>query len=180
MVKSYFASCFFVCFIFRQHSAQLWIQPRYTQTFQFQIMWYSTLLSLAEKETKYCNDFAKIQLFENFNHRPIHKRAKNVIIFLGDGMGISTITPSRILKGQLQNKSGEEAKLVFEDFPYISLIKVSLLIQLQSWFSNSNDRLWTRHTTSTIRYPIPREPRLLSCAESKRTKPWLEWMPKLS
>ena len=41
-------------------------------------------------------------------------------------MGVSTITPSRILKGQLLNRSGEESKLVFEEFPYVSLIKVSI------------------------------------------------------
>ncbi|KAL2738701.1 alkaline phosphatase 4 isoform X1 [Vespula squamosa] len=50
-------------------------------------------------------------------HRDIQKRAKNVIIFVGDGMGISTITAGRILTGQSKGFSGEEYKLVFEDFP---------------------------------------------------------------
>ena len=34
--------------------------------------------------------------------------AKNVILFLGDGMGISTVTAARILAGQLKGMSGEE------------------------------------------------------------------------
>lgn len=50
--------------------------------------------------------------------------AKNVILFLGDGMGISTVTAARIYKGQQQNKTGEEAKLAFEEFPEIGLVKV--------------------------------------------------------
>jgi len=53
-----------------------------------------------------------------------NKRAKNVILFLGDGMGVSTITASRILKGQLKNQSGEEGYLFFErNLPNTALIK---------------------------------------------------------
>ena len=44
--------------------------------------------------------------------------AKNVILFLGDGMGISTITASRIFEGQTKGESGEENLLSFEEFPY--------------------------------------------------------------
>ncbi|XP_048776554.2 alkaline phosphatase, tissue-nonspecific isozyme-like isoform X2 [Ostrea edulis] len=49
--------------------------------------------------------------------------AKNVILFLGDGMGIPTITAARIYKGQQQNETGEESKLVFEEFSELGLIK---------------------------------------------------------
>lgn len=52
--------------------------------------------------------------------------AKNVIIFIGDGMGISTITSARIYKGQRKRTfSGEEYKMVYEDFPNVALVKVS-------------------------------------------------------
>nr|ACI00855.1 alkaline phosphatase [Pteromalus puparum] len=44
-------------------------------------------------------------------------RAKNVVIFIGDGMGLSTITSGRIFKGQQKGNSGEEYKLFFEKFP---------------------------------------------------------------
>lgn len=50
--------------------------------------------------------------------------AKNVIIFIGDGMGISTVTAARIYKGQKAGKSGEEATLTFEEFPHTGLSKV--------------------------------------------------------
>jgi alkaline phosphatase len=49
--------------------------------------------------------------------------AKNVILFIGDGMGISTITAARILEGQLRGESGEEHQLSFEKFPYVALSK---------------------------------------------------------
>lgn len=50
-------------------------------------------------------------------------RAKNVIVFIGDGMGVATVTAARIFKGQKGNKFGEETKLAFENFPHVSLIK---------------------------------------------------------
>ena len=54
-----------------------------------------------------------------------HKRgaAKNIILFLGDGMGISTVTAGRIFAGQQQGKRGEENLLSFERLPYSGLIK---------------------------------------------------------
>lgn len=50
-------------------------------------------------------------------------RAKNVILFVGDGMGISTLTAARILQGQQSGQSGEEGYLSFETFPYSALVK---------------------------------------------------------
>ena len=49
------------------------------------------------------------------------KKAKNVILFIGDGMGISTLTAARILQGQLRGESGEENQLSFEQFPSLAL-----------------------------------------------------------
>jgi len=54
---------------------------------------------------------------------PIVRRAKNVILFVGDGMGISTVTAARILDGQQKGKSGEENSLFFETLPYVALSK---------------------------------------------------------
>lgn len=51
------------------------------------------------------------------------QRAKNVILFVGDGMGMSTITASRIREGQLRGQSGEENSLGFENFPHVALSK---------------------------------------------------------
>jgi alkaline phosphatase len=50
-------------------------------------------------------------------------RARNVILFIGDGMGISTITAARILEGQRRGESGEDNRLSFEEFPYSALVR---------------------------------------------------------
>lgn len=55
--------------------------------------------------------------------KPNENRAKNVILFIGDGMGMSTVTAARIFEGQLRGESGEENVLSFEELPYIALAK---------------------------------------------------------
>ena len=50
-------------------------------------------------------------------------KAKNVILFIGDGMGISTITAGRIYAGQKLGQSGEEYVLPFERFDNVALVK---------------------------------------------------------
>ena len=49
--------------------------------------------------------------------------AKNVILFIGDGMGVSTVTATRIFDGQSKGGNGEENQLSFERFPNLALIK---------------------------------------------------------
>lgn len=48
---------------------------------------------------------------------PPHGAARNVILFVGDGMGIATVTAARILDGQRRGGSGEDNELSFEKFP---------------------------------------------------------------
>lgn len=50
--------------------------------------------------------------------------AKNLIMFLGDGMSLTTLTAARIYKGQLKNTSGENDHLSFEKFPFTGISKV--------------------------------------------------------
>ncbi len=50
--------------------------------------------------------------------------ARNVILFLGDGMGITTVTAARILEGQRRGESGEGNQLAWEGFPYTAFSKV--------------------------------------------------------
>lgn len=59
---------------------------------------------------------SKLETSNNF-------KAKNVILFVGDGMGISTLTASRIRKGQLAGNPGEEGYLAWEEFPGTALVK---------------------------------------------------------
>ncbi|MEO8648816.1 MAG: alkaline phosphatase [Acidobacteriota bacterium] len=46
-----------------------------------------------------------------------------MILFVGDGMGISTLTAARIFEGQRRGESGEENRLSFEEFPFSALSK---------------------------------------------------------
>ena len=54
---------------------------------------------------------------------PAAPTAKNVILFIGDGMGVSTVTAIRILDGQRKGMPGEENVLSFERFPHVALSK---------------------------------------------------------
>ncbi|KAH9496513.1 hypothetical protein Btru_043244 [Bulinus truncatus] len=49
--------------------------------------------------------------------------AKNIILFIGDGMGPATVTAGRILAGQKLDKKGEEYSLTFDEFPYTGASK---------------------------------------------------------
>ena len=49
--------------------------------------------------------------------------AKNVILFVGDGMGVPTVTAARIMEGQFLGGTGEEHTLSFEHFPSVALSK---------------------------------------------------------
>jgi alkaline phosphatase len=47
--------------------------------------------------------------------------AKNLILFVGDGMSLATVAAARILEGQRQGQSGEEHRLSWENFPSTAL-----------------------------------------------------------
>jgi alkaline phosphatase len=51
------------------------------------------------------------------------RRAKNIILFVGDGMGVSTVTAARIYDGQRRGQPGEEHSLAFEALPFAALAK---------------------------------------------------------
>jgi alkaline phosphatase len=55
--------------------------------------------------------------------QPRHEGPRNVILFVGDGMGVSTVTAARIHAGQLAGGTGEEHQLSFDEFPHVALVK---------------------------------------------------------
>ncbi|XP_061397475.1 membrane-bound alkaline phosphatase-like [Musca vetustissima] len=70
-----------------------------------------------EKESDYWLNQGK-QFVETKIKTPLNtKKAKNVIMFLGDGMGLTTTAAARNLIG------GEHAELSFEKFPHVGLAK---------------------------------------------------------
>lgn len=74
--------------------------------------WYEQARQALRKRLQYTAD-----------HRP---HAKNVVYFVGDGMGVATATAARILRGQRQGKRGEEHELAWDTFPAVAMAKVNL------------------------------------------------------
>uniref|UniRef100_A0AAY4EXR9 Alkaline phosphatase n=1 Tax=Denticeps clupeoides TaxID=299321 RepID=A0AAY4EXR9_9TELE len=76
-----------------------------------------------EKDSEYWNAQARCSLDAALRLRPTSHRAKNIILFIGDGMGVSTVSAARILRGQMAGRSGEETVLAMDAFPYLALSK---------------------------------------------------------
>ena len=101
-------------------------------------------LEAAQKDPRYNHHFKKgisgrEEWFENGQEalrKAIERQnlntnvAKNVIIFIGDGMGVSTVTAARIFDGYERDPDGvpgEQNLFSFEKFPYTGLSKVSFM-----------------------------------------------------
>lgn len=83
----------------------------------------SSSVSEEELHASYWNNKARQALHNAMNVKQNLHQAKNLILFLGDGMGIPTVTAARILKGQMAGHSGEETSLVMDTFPHLALSK---------------------------------------------------------
>ena len=68
---------------------------------------------------------AQASIEERVRRAPNLNRARNVVLFLGDGMSVPTLAAARALLGQRAGRTGEEAKLHFETFPTVGLSKVN-------------------------------------------------------
>jgi alkaline phosphatase len=66
---------------------------------------------------------AQSALQERLRVKPNTNRAKNVILFVGDGMGISTVTAGRIYEGQRRGVDGESNSLTMERLPFAAFSK---------------------------------------------------------
>ncbi|KAA0701654.1 Alkaline phosphatase, tissue-nonspecific isozyme [Triplophysa tibetana] len=82
-----------------------------------------TCASVEEENPEFWRSLAQDTLRSSLSRTLNTNVAKNVVLFLGDGMGVTTITAARILKGQLQNRSGEETVMNMDTFPYVGLAK---------------------------------------------------------
>ncbi|XP_050348834.1 alkaline phosphatase-like [Nymphalis io] len=71
--------------------------------------WYAQAQETLQKRLQYASE-----------KNPV---AKNVILVVGDGMSLTTATAARILRGQRRGQSGEDADLVWDTFPAVSLAK---------------------------------------------------------
>nr|XP_039270472.1 uncharacterized protein LOC120345128 [Styela clava] len=81
-----------------------------------------------EKYPEYWMHDANTRLRESLKRlTPNTKPAKNVILIIGDGMDVATMTAGRIYKGQKYGTSGEEFQTTMDKFPYVGLSKVYTL-----------------------------------------------------
>ncbi|NXI95181.1 PPBI phosphatase, partial [Psophia crepitans] len=83
----------------------------------------AAVIPAEEEKPTFWNKQAAEAIEASFNIQPRISQAKNLILFLGDGFGIPTITATRILKGQEQGKLGPETPLALDSFPYVALSK---------------------------------------------------------
>jgi alkaline phosphatase len=63
------------------------------------------------------------QLTQRLAMQPNAGKAKNIIIFIGDGMSVATVTAGRIYEGQKRGVDGESNSLTIDTFPYVALAK---------------------------------------------------------
>ena len=66
---------------------------------------------------------AQADLARRLAIQPNSGKAKNVIIMVGDGMSVATVTAARILEGQKRGADGESNNLSVDTFPYMALAK---------------------------------------------------------
>ena len=64
---------------------------------------------------------AQAELAARLALKPSTNKAKNIILMIGDGMGITTVTASRIYGGQKAGKDGVSNNLNMDMFPYVAL-----------------------------------------------------------
>ncbi|NXT33506.1 PPBI phosphatase, partial [Pelecanoides urinatrix] len=80
-------------------------------------------IPVEEEKPSFWNKQAAAAIEASFEIQPRISQAKNLILFLGDGFGIPSITATRILKGQKQGNLGPETPLALDAFPYVALSK---------------------------------------------------------
>jgi alkaline phosphatase len=87
-----------------------------------------------EKEGSFWNEQARLSIEEVLQRRENTRIAKNVIMFLGDGMGVTTVTAGRIRKGQMKGQLGEDFLTEMEQCPHLGLAKT--YVNYYYYFSN--------------------------------------------
>ena len=87
---------------------------------------YSFFSWLRTTAAEYWNSQAQASIDQADAQQPDTGSAKNVIMFIGDGMDIATTVAARIREGQLNSAIGESHSLSWETFEYGGLVKVKL------------------------------------------------------
>jgi alkaline phosphatase len=63
------------------------------------------------------------ELRSRLSIEPDQREARNLVLMIGDGNGVNSVTATRIFAGQEQGLDGEEFQLAYEKMPYLALLK---------------------------------------------------------
>lgn len=128
-------------------------------------------LSVSALTLSACQQTSAQEVHEHTQEAP--KKAKNVILFIGDGMGISTITAARIFDGQSKGMSGEDNKLSFEEFPNVSLVKTYNLDAQVADSAGTASAMNTGLKTQISKISVQPDGLFAACNDSTATPPVL-------
>lgn len=95
------------------------------------------------------------------------ERARNVILFIGDGMGVSTLTAARIYDGQKRGVDGASNLLSFEAFPDLALVRTYSADSLVTDSAAGASALLTGHRTLNGALGVNDKINLADCASTK-------------
>lgn len=93
------------------------------------------------------------------------QRARNVILFVADGMSIDTITAARIFDGQEEGMLGAENRLSFEQFPSAALVRTYSTDAQVADSASTATALMTGYKTRTAVIGLTGEQFLNGCAD---------------
>lgn len=126
--------------------------------------------AVAQENTEYWKKIGEDALKQRVNTSHNTQKAKNIILFIGDGMGISTLTAGRIYDGQKKGLSGEGNRLSFETFPFSALVATyNTNAQISASASTATAMNTGVKTRSGVINTAPRHPRN-QCAGSKEAR----------
>ena len=83
---------------------------------------YQDTSVITQEQDPYFQDGLK-RLQRELTTKPITSQAKNIILFVADGNGVSTVFTTRVFEGQQRGQTGEENYLSYEKLPYLGLAK---------------------------------------------------------
>jgi len=79
---------------------------------------------IANEDVEFWLEKGNAEIQEALSLTPNTNIAKNIIIMIGDGMSLPTVTAARVYKGQQAgNAEGSSAQLAWEKLPYVGLSK---------------------------------------------------------
>ncbi|XP_066997528.2 membrane-bound alkaline phosphatase isoform X2 [Anabrus simplex] len=128
METTFLITCALLCLVGsvpsapRRYGVQQYDKDLFHPT-DFQRTARSSRYTTDEEGSGYWIDGAQKILINHLKEVHNTNRARNVIMFLGDGMSVPTLAAARVYQGQLMGETGEESHLFFEDFPYTGFSK---------------------------------------------------------